>query len=76
MNASQQDTRAIICQLQAITEHALKHDLDRLAIRAALRNALLALQPERSSRNLTWYDRYLISDMAVPAPTAEGGDAA
>jgi hypothetical protein len=80
MNASQQHTRAIVCQIQKITEHALKNDSDRLAIRAAFRNALLAVLPERPSGQLTWYDRFLVSDMPEAAELAlsrlNGGDAA
>lgn len=73
---------AIVCQIQKITEHALKHDADRLAIRAALRDALVAVLPEQSSgRPRTASDLRLIEDdfeVARQGSTSvyEGGDAA
>lgn len=67
---------AIVCQIQKITEHGLKHDRDRLVIRGALRNALLALQRERDTGKLTWYDRYLIGDMPDAAEREKSGGGA
>jgi hypothetical protein len=70
MSASHQHARAIVCEIHKMAEHALQHDMDRMATRAALRNALL-------SSELTWYERYLLGETAeVSTRASDDGNAA
>jgi hypothetical protein len=47
MNNHTQLTTAIVCQVRAIGRFALNNNIDRLPIRAALRDVLVELEPRR-----------------------------
>ena len=47
-NHNQLTSAAIVCQVRAIGRFALDYNVDRLPIRAALRDVLVDLEPRRA----------------------------